>query len=348
MKLNIGICAASIVVASSLTLIGAANPAQTAAGPAAQAPAAAAAPALPLWAYPVAPPRPRPADGAARPAPPPADPTLLTQPDSKTPGLTKQQINDIFVVPDWYPEAHPKMPQIVAEGRKPDVGACGHCHLPTGYGRPENQSIAGLPAAYILEQLSDFKNDLRHSSEPRMGSVNLMVKYSKSITPEEAKEAADYFSSIKPVKWIRVVEADTVPVTHPAGGMLVADQGTEPIGERVIEVSENYEQTEMRSTKSGFVAYVPKGSLKTGEDLVKTGGGGKTMACIACHGPNLKGVGNIPSIAGRSPSQITRQLMDFQSGARNGAAGAMMKMPVAKLTNADIVAITGYLASLEP
>jgi hypothetical protein len=25
-----------------------------------------------------------------------------------------------------------------------------------------------------------------------------------------------------------------------------------------------------------------------------------------------------------------------------------MKMPVAKLTNADIVAITGYLASLEP
>ncbi len=129
---------------------------------------------------------------------------------------------------------------------------------------------------------------------------------------------------------------------------MVADEGTEPIGERVIEVSENYNQTEMRSTKSGFVAYVPTGSLKTGENLVKTGGGGKTMACTTRHGPNLKGVGNVPSIAGRSPSQMTRQLIDFQTGARNGAMGAMMKMPVAKLTTGDIVAITGYLASLQP
>jgi cytochrome c553 len=262
--------------------------------------------------------------------------------------MPKAQISDLFVVPDWFPDAHPKMPAIVAEGRKPEIGACGHCHLPTGYGRPENESIAGLPTAYILEQLNDFKNDLRHSSEPRMGSVALMVKYSKDLTPEEAKVAADYFASIKQGKWIRVVEADTVPKTHPSGGMLVADEGTEPIGERVIEVAEDYEQFELRNTTSGFVAYVPKGALKAGEALVKSGGNGKTMACTMCHGPNLKGVGNIPSIAGRSPSQMTRQLIDFQTGARNGAMGQMMKMPVAKLTNADIVDITGYLASLEP
>jgi cytochrome c553 len=313
-----------------------------------QASAAPAGPALPLWADPVAPPRERPAAGAPRPTPPPPDTTLQTEPDSKAAGLTNQQIADIFVVPDWYPEAHPVMPKIVSEGRKPDVGACGHCHLPTGYGRPENQSIVGLPAAYILEQISDFKNDLRKSSEPRMGSVSLMARYSKSITDDEAKEAAAYFASIKPVKWIRVVETDTAPKAHPAGGMMVADEGTEPIGERIIEVSEDYAQTEMRSTKSGFVAYVPKGSLKAGETLVKTGGGGKTIACTTCHGPNLKGVGAIPSIAGRSPSQMARQLIDFQTGARNGAMGAMMKQPVAKLTNDDIVAITAYLASLEP
>jgi cytochrome c553 len=346
MKRKMNVCAVTVAVASSVAFLAAANPSQQAATAAPQA-AQPTTPALPIWAYPVNPPRARPAGGAPT-TPPPADPTLLTQPDSKAAGLTKQQINDIFVVPDWYPEAHPPMPKIVSEGRKSEVGACGHCHLPTGYGRPENQSIAGLPAAYIVEQIADFKNDLRKSSEPRMGSVALMARYSKSMTDDEIKAAADYFASIKPVKWIRVIEADTVPKTHPAGGMMVADEGTEPIGERVIEVSENYEQTEMRSTKSGFVAYVPTGSLKIGENLVKTGGNGKTMACTTCHGPNLKGVGNVPSIAGRSPSQMTRQLIDFQTGARGGAMGAMMKMPVAKLTTGDIVAITGYLASLQP
>jgi len=59
-------------------------------------------------------------------------------------------------------------------------------------------------------------------------------------------------------------------------------------------------------------------------------------------------VGNIPSIAGRSPSQMARQIIDFQNGMRSGTSAAMMKAPVAKLTESDIVAITGYLASLNP
>ena len=123
---------------------------------------------------------------------------------------------------------------------------------------------------------------------------------------------------------------------------------TEPIGDRVIEVSENIEQTELRNPKSGFVAYVPVGSLEQGESLVKTGGNNTTVACTTCHGADLRGAGDIPSIAGRSPSQMTRQLMDFQTGARNGKGAGLMKGPVAKLTTHDIVAITGYLASLEP
>ena len=45
---------------------------------------------------------------------------------------------------------------------------------------------------------------------------------------------------------------------------------------------------------------------------------------------------------------MTRQLIDFQRGNRNGAGAAMMKPSVAKLTTADMVAITGYLASLAP
>jgi cytochrome c553 len=263
---------------------------------------------------------------------------------------TTSEINDLFVVPDWYPDAHPPMPEVVAHGRKPDVYACGHCHLPNGQGRPENASVAGLPAAYIIAQMADFKNGLRNGSDPEMRSVTAMVKLSKSTSDEDVKSAAAYFSSIKLKPWIRVVEVDQVPRTKPAGGMMVVIDGgaTEPIGDRIIEVSENLEKTELRDPTSGFIAYVPKGSLEKGKELVTSGGNGKTMACTMCHGQDLKGMGNIPSIAGRSPSQMTRQIIDFQTGARNGPMAPMMKGVVSKLTLEDTVAITAYLASQAP
>jgi cytochrome c553 len=263
---------------------------------------------------------------------------------------TRAEINNIFVVPDWYPDAHPPMPEVVAHGRKPDVYSCGHCHLPNGQGRPENASVAGLPADYIIQQMADFKSGLRKGSDPEMLSVTSMVKLAKSANDEEVKAAAAYFSSIPLKPWIRVVEVTQVPKTKPEGGMMVVIDGggSEPIGDRVIEVSENLEKTELRDPTSGFIAYVPKGSLEKGKLLVTTGDNGKTMACTMCHGSNLKGTGNIPSIAGRSPSQMTRQLIDFQLGTRNGAMAPMMKGVVAKLTISDIVAITGYLASQTP
>ena len=109
-------------------------------------------------------------------------------------------------VPDWFPQDHPTMPDVVAKGRVPGVGACGHCHLPTGMGRPENQSVAGLPEAYMLQQIEDFRSGARHSSEPHMASVNNMISTSRAATPDEIKAGASYFASLKPHKWIRVVE----------------------------------------------------------------------------------------------------------------------------------------------
>ena len=295
----------------------------------------------PLWAYP--------SHFSAAPSSPAAKAEVEHLPGSKA-SYTKGEIGDLFVVPDWYPDIHPPMPDVVSHGRKPDVYACGHCHLPNGQGRPENASVTGLPAAYIVQQMADFKNGLRKSSDPDMLSVTNMVKLSKSISDEDVKAAAAYFSSFKLKPWIRVVEVEQVPKTKPAGGMMVVIDGggSEPIGDRVIEVSENLEHTELRDPTSGFIAYVPKGSLEKGKDLVTTGGNGKTMQCTMCHGPDLKGSGNIPSISGRSPSQMARQLIDFQTGARNGSMAPMMKGVAAKLTTADIVAITGYLASQAP
>jgi cytochrome c553 len=293
---------------------------------------------LPLWAYP--------GHFSSAPA---AGAEVEHLPGSKA-TYTKAEIGDLFLVPDWYPDIHPPMPDIVARGRKPDVYACGHCHLPNGQGRPENASVTGLSAEYIVQQMADFKSGLRKGSDPDMLSVTNMMKLSKSVSDDDVKAAAAYFSSFTLKPWIRVVEVEEVPQTKPAGGMMVVEAGgaKEPIGDRVIEVSENLERTELRDPTSGFIAYVPKGSLAKGKDLVTTGGNGKTLACTLCHGPNLKGTGNIPSIAGRSPSQMARQIIDFQNGSRNGSTAPMMKGVASKLTIADIVAITGYLASQEP
>jgi cytochrome c553 len=123
---------------------------------------------------------------------------------------------------------------------------------------------------------------------------------------------------------------------------------TEPLGHRIVEIPENLERTELRDPRSGFVAYVPVGSLAQGEKLATTGGDGKTIPCAACHGPGLKGLGAVPPIAGRSTSYIVRQIYDIQSGARAGSASLLMRPVVAKLTTDDMIAIAAYVASLAP
>lgn len=297
---------------------------------------------LPVWAYPVLP---APAGEAAA-----AAEERPQHVAGSTATYTGAAIQDLYVVPDWFPGDHPAMPEVVAHGRKPGVMACAHCHLPNGLGRPENSSVAGLPVRYMMAQMEAFRNGDRRSSEPRLASTAHMVELSKAATAEEMKAGVEYFAALKPAPWIRVVEAAEVPRTQVVKLMLIPAQGggTEPIGDRVVEMPEDLEQVELRNPRSGFVAYVPPGSLKRGEALVKAGGDGKTLACTMCHGQDLRGVGDVPSIAGRSPSQMARQIIDFQTGARGGPAAGLMKGVVTKLTESDIVAITGYLASLHP
>ena len=297
----------------------------------------------PYWAYAV--------DSPARPndAAKPVDPTARHVPGS-TRSFTDTQIADIFFAPDWHPEEHPAMPGIVAHGRPPDVFACGYCHLPNGAGRPENSSLAGLPADYIVQQVADFKNGLRRSSNPKRLPMAFMIALARDVNDAELRTAAQYFASLKPKPWIRVVETKTVPRMHVDGLMMVpvASGGTELIGRRILETPENLEQTELRNDASGFVAYVPVGSIDKGRLLGTTGASGKTTACATCHGTDLKGVGNIPSIAGRSPSYVVRQLYDLRSGDRAGAAAQPMHPIVAALTVEDMISIAAYTASLAP
>jgi cytochrome c553 len=123
--------------------------------------------------------------------------------------------------------------------------------------------------------------------------------------------------------------------------------GTEPIGNRIITLPENQELARLRDPRSGFVAYVPPGSLARGRALVE-GGGGKTVACVICHGEGMKGLANVPRLAGLHPIYVARQLHLFKDGNRAGPDAPLMKRPVAQLTDADILNISAYVASLSP
>lgn len=258
--------------------------------------------------------------------------------------LMRTQIDDMYNVPNWFPDLYPPMPKIVLFGNKETaVRACGSCHLPTGTGHDESAYMAGLPVNYFIRQMSDWR-----SGDRKFGGT--MVAMAKVITDAEIKEAAEYFASLKPRPWIRVVETDTAPKSYVGPGnkrLVHPDGGTEPIANRIIEVPEDEEIVLNRDPRSGFVAYVPFGSIAKGREFA-TSGAGKTIPCQICHGQTLQGLGDVPAIAGRHPNYIVRQLWNMQNGDRVGNSSALMKQVVEKLSVDDMLALAAYSASLTP
>jgi cytochrome c553 len=306
----------------------------------------------PLWAYGFEAPA-QPGDKATpqgapsrnlRPNEDPAEQTRARRVGGSRATYSLVDVRDGHNLIDWFPGDHPMpMPDVIKHGPAAGSGntarGCGSCHLPNGKGRPENAPVAGLPVAYFMGQLQDFRNGLRRTADPRKPNTPTMIDLAKAMTDQEMRVAAEYFSAVQWTPWIRVVE-------------------TEPIFGRIIEMPEDVEQAEtLRNPRSGFVAYVPPGSIKRGQDLVTTGGmrivgdqivQGKTTPCVTCHGLNLMGVADVPPIAGRSPSYIVRQIWDIQQGTRNGAAVQLMKQAIANLTEDDLVPIAAYVSSRVP
>ena len=272
---------------------------------------------------------------------------VVTVPGSRL-SMPRSAISIAAGPPDWHPDGHPPMPEVVAKGADGGVAACGYCHLPNGQGKPENASVAGQPYAYIVQQMADWRNGLRKPGEPRMGPPSFMERIGLAATDAQARIAAEYFSSMAYQPWVRVVETDVVPRTRFAGWIhqVIEGGGTEPIGTRVVETPEDLHLTHLRDDASSFIAYVPTGAVARGAALAA--GNGKTQACAVCHGPGLRGLGPVPALAGRSPSYLARQLYDLQTGVRNGEWSDLMDATVADLTTEDIVNLVAYAASLQP
>ena len=291
----------------------------------------------PGWAYPLM------DEGRGR---GPDDGTLLSVPGSDL-LVTQTQIDDPFNPPNWYPDETPPMPTVVSNGRRPNVRACGQCHMLHGMGHPESSMMAGLPVNYVIQQMQDYKSGARISLYRRHNSMLLSATHA---TDEEVRAAAEYYAQLEPVKWVTVIEANMVPETYVGpGNMRHAEPngGMEPIGQRIIEIPENSHRAERRDPHSPFIAYVPPGSLDAGRELA-TPGQGRTIQCDICHGTDLKGLGDIPGIAGMSPIYMARSLWDIKHGARTGVSTALMLAVVANLTDEDVINLSAYIASLDP
>src|SRR5688500_1071474 len=285
-------------------------------------------PREPSWAFP--------AQGGSLPA--------ETATPKSVPGSTRQytpaQIDDLRNPPDWFPDQHPPAASRVVKGEG-NLMACGSCHLMNGEGHPESATVSGFTVDYFIQQMNDFRSGARKDFANRMDLI------AKAMTDQGVREVEQYFAALRRWPFTPVLEAATVPKSFVGQGrMRFFDPagGTEPIGKRIITLPEAQERARHRDPNSGFIAYVPPGSIARGRALAQ--GGAKTTNCTICHGEGLRGLGNVPRIAGLHPIYVARQLIHFKEGTRNGVDAALMKKTTAGLTDDDVIDLSAYVGSL--
>jgi len=90
--------------------------------------------------------------------------------------------------------------------------------------------------------------------------------------------------------------------------------------------------------------------LAAGRELYKGGDMQKGIpACQACHGPTGAGTAGIgfPQLGGQYVTYTVAQLKAFKDGSRKNDAKMLMRTIVAKMSEADMVAVANYIASLK-
>lgn len=264
--------------------------------------------------------------------------------------LTRAQVEHADGPIDWYPDDHPPAPAIVARPTASKTTPCAECHGFNGAGFPATADLAGLPAAYIIEQVKAFRSGDRRSAKPGQPNTAEMIKVARSVTLAELDEAAAYFAGLPRNPPLRVIETTTAPRTVPDRyGWLdpVPGGGAQPVGGRIVELSDDMRRSLLGDDHVILTDYVPPGSVARGRVVVASGGSAGTP-CGTCHGPDLRGTALAPPLAARPAGYLARTLWDIRAGARYGPSVAAMQAPAKGLSPAEIRDAAAYLASLAP
>ena len=280
------------------------------------------------------------ASGLAR--KPRPEPNEIVRVPGSTQSYTRAQLDADDSFPDWFPHDHPPAPRIVMHGKSGFPLPCADCHMPNGQGDITSPALAGLPRAYIIEQITAFRQGAR--STPLV-----MTREARAISDADLDLASSYFSKLAYDPRLRVIETATVPKTHWVDFVLVPNRNgaREPIGERIIETSTDIVSHIVGDYHVENVAWVPPGSIALGA-VIASKGTGKALPCESCHGPALRGVGDIPPLAGRSPTYIVRELIRFRLGQRTNPGAAPMRLEASRLNLKDMIDVAAYAASRKP
>jgi cytochrome c553 len=211
--------------------------------------------------------------------------------------------------------------------------------------------LAGLPADYMVRQVTDMRSRARKSAWPgTYVPADYMTAIADSATDAEVAQAAEYFSKLPARIRTRIVETATIPTAAPGLGLHFPARGggTEPLGKRLITMPEDTLRHRLRDPAVMYVTYVPPGSIARGKALATTWRDVGAAPCTSCHGDELHGVGPIPPTAGRFPVYILRQLLAFKTGARSTPASLPMNDVASKLSLDDMIAVAAYEGSLNP
>ena len=259
---------------------------------------------------------------------------------------TEKQINDYFNVPDWYPDDHIPMPEVVSKGARPAVLGCASCHLTSGSGHPESSALSGLPVEYHVRQMQAYRKFQRSSI------IGVMNTIARAMTDEQIREAAEYFAALPPLDVQEVREVEEVPLTYvnPRFMRLLSrgdKSGMEKIGERLITVPVDEYRITARDPYGTFITYVPMGTLALGRKLVHEGRE-DTAPCTSCHGADMRGSSIGPPVAGQHASYLRAQLRAYKEGSRRGEAdpGSTMAANMKYFTDWEILAAAAYVASM--
>jgi cytochrome c553 len=262
---------------------------------------------------------------------------------------TQAQLYDDAHMVDWYPGDHPTAPAAVATGVHGST-ACAACHMANGAGFLAAPDLAGLPAAYILEQVRAFRSGERQSARHGWIAAEEMIDTARKVDDAALGQAAAYFAALPRIARYNVIETDSVPASTPdrfGWHDPVPNGGQEKIAGRIIELPEALDRFLLLDDHARILTHVPKGAVANGQALARSGGPGG-LACTSCHGSDLRGTGGTPPLAGRSAAYIARQLWDIRTGARGGPSVALMQDVAANLTPDQIRDVSAYLASRDP
>lgn len=90
--------------------------------------------------------------------------------------------------------------------------------------------------------------------------------------------------------------------------------------------------------------------VELGRQVYKGGNNASGVAaCAACHGPNGNGnpAAKFPMLAGQHAKYTSIQLEAFSKGQRANDAGQMMRNIASKMTDAEMAAVSEYIAGLQ-